>query len=128
MEKYKYISFEGIRVKVYWLRGEWCTIDKDLAEFFGVSKKYLLFTKSYNKTRFSELDVFEINKHEYERIKHSDNKLICGKKHKLYAFNLKGITTIATRLFKSDVATKLSIWVIRSVTNSGGFDILKTVK
>lgn len=60
-EKHKYISFEGKRVRIYWLRGEYCAIDKDLAEFFGVSKKYLLFTVSTNNERFSEFDVFPIN-------------------------------------------------------------------
>lgn len=123
MENNKYISFEGKRVKTYWIRGEYCVIDKDLAKFFEISKKYLLFTKSCNKDRSSKLDVFEINNHEYQRIKLADNKLIYDTKHKVYAFNLKGIITAASRLFKSNVATKLSIWVIRTITNNGMYDI-----
>jgi len=128
MEKYKYISFEGKRIRVYWLRGEYCVIDKDLAEFFSITKKYLLFTASINKKRFSEFDVFLINDIEYHKIKKHNNMLLSGVRRKIYAFNLKGIITIAQRTLKSEIAAKLSIWVIRTVVNNENFDIFELLR
>jgi hypothetical protein len=125
MEKCKYISFEGNRVRIYWLRGEYCALDKDLAEFFGVLKKYLLFTFSINKERFSEFDVFAINDIEYDRIIKAGDMALTGSGRKVYAFNLRGIVTVASRLLKSETASKLSVWVTRVVVNSDKFNIFE---
>lgn len=125
MEKCKYISFEGKRVKIYWLRGEYCAIDKDLVEFFSVSKKYLLFTVSTNKERFSEFDVFAINDIERNRILKSGDRSLNNPGRKIYAFNLKGIVTVASRLFKSETASRLSVWVTRVVVNSNKLNIFE---
>lgn len=125
MKKCKYISFEGKRARIYWLRGEYCAIDKDLAAFFGVSKKYLLFTVSTNKERFSEFDVFPINNTEHDRIIKSGDMTLNGLRQKVYAFNLKGIVTVASRLFKSKTASRLSVWVTRVVVNSNKVNVFE---
>lgn len=121
----KYISFEGKRLKTYWLRGEYCVIDRDLAEFFGIPKSRLLSVASRNKQRLSELDRYIINEIECARIKKHDNSLLFDSKHKIHAFNLKAIGTVAFQLRNNPVADRLSVFIIRDVVNSGKINVFE---
>ncbi|MCB4791830.1 MAG: hypothetical protein LHV68_08080 [Elusimicrobia bacterium] len=60
----KYFSFQGKKLKLYKVRGDYYAIDIDVAEFFGVDKKYLLFTASKHKAKYLKNDKIVLNKKE----------------------------------------------------------------
>ena len=69
--------------------------------------------------------MFTINDIEYDRIIKSGDMALSNSRRRVYAFNLKGIVTVVSRLLKSETASRLSVWAARVVVNSGKFNIFE---
>ncbi|MBN1621444.1 MAG: hypothetical protein JW871_02505 [Endomicrobiales bacterium] len=64
----KYISFNGRKLKVYPIRKDYYAIDNDVAEFFKVSKKYVLFRSSALKQKYPSSDKIALTKNAVKSI------------------------------------------------------------
>jgi hypothetical protein len=65
----KLLSQKLIEDKIFIVRNQKVMIDKDLAEFYGVTTKRLNEQVKRNKKRFSEAFMFQLNKEEFESLR-----------------------------------------------------------
>jgi hypothetical protein len=109
----KYFSFQGRKLKLYKLRDDFYALDRDIAAFFEVEKKYLLFAASKNITENKENDIIFLDKTERKNIL-KETKY--PRTAKIFAFNLSAIMTLSFGVNKGPVAHKISIAVVQETT------------
>lgn len=120
----EYISFEGKRLRVHRYKSQIFVIDKDLAEFFDVTLKYLVFITNVNKKYMAAGNCQKVSGKILDYIKQCDNTVIKS----YYVYNFDGIIEMAFKIRKSKIASKLSVWVVRTLSKECKFDIFEILK
>ena len=115
MSKSEVVKFEeGIREKIFSIRGFQVMLDSDLAELYGVETKRLNEAVKRNKERFPDSLCFKLKYSEYAEQRSqiaTFNKR--EPKYKPYAFTEQGVAMLAGVL-KSETAVKISIMIIEA--------------
>ena len=68
-ERNEIITVEGIRNRVYMIRGMQVMLDSDLAEIYGYEAKYLNRQVKNNINRFPEDFMFQLTREEVDLVK-----------------------------------------------------------
>ena len=108
-----YFSFQGKKLRLYKLRGDFYALDTDVAAFFGVEKKYLLFVASKHKEEHHKNSKILLTKDEREG---TIDQTKSSKPTKTVAFSVLGVMTLSSYV-KSEVAYKMSVEVVRQSTS-----------
>ena len=120
-ERNEIITVEGIRNRVYMIRGMQVMLDSDLAEIYGYDLKAMNQQVKRNINRFPEDFMFQIDKDEvpdslksqFATLNINENKRGMHIKKLPYAFTEQGIYMLATVL-KGELAEKQSIFIMRA--------------
>jgi hypothetical protein len=123
MEK-EYISFEGRRLRVHRYKSQIFAIDKDIAEFFGVKLEYLRFITNINKKYMTSGSCQKVTGGIFEYIKKCDDSI----KKSYYVYSFEGIIELAFKIRKGDIASRLSVWVIRTLTRECKLDMFEILR
>ncbi|SCY74694.1 ORF6N domain-containing protein [Butyrivibrio sp. INlla14] len=109
------ITIEGIKRKVYTIRGQQVMLDSDLAEIYGYEVKNLNRQVKNNAERFPEDFMFQISKGELEnlRCKNFTANLNSKSRSLPYVFTEQGIYMLATVL-RGELANQQSIFIMRA--------------
>lgn len=122
----EYISFEGRRLRVHRYKSQIFAIDRDVAVFFDVNLKYLVFMTNINKKYMTSGSCQKVTRGIFEYIKKCDNSV----EKSYYVYSFEGIIELAFKIRQSDIASRLSVWVIRTLTREcklDMFEILRTM-
>ena len=120
-ERNEIITVEGIRNRVYMIRGMQVMLDSDLAEIYGYDLKAMNQQVKRNINRFPEDFMFQIDKDEipyslksqFATLNINENKRGMHIKKLPYAFTEQGIYMLATVL-RGELATQQSIFIMRA--------------
>ena len=113
-ERADMITVDGIRNRVYFIRGQQVMLDHDLAEIYGYEVKTLNQQVKRNMMRFPEDFMFQLTKEEQDNLKSQIVTSSWGGKRKLpYAFTEQGIYMLATVL-RGELAEQQSIFIMRA--------------
>ena len=121
-ERNEIITVEGIRNRVYMIRGMQVMLDSDLAEIYGYEAKYLNRQVKNNINRFPEDFMFQLTKGEIPEdflksqiatLNENGNKRGLHVKKLPYAFTEQGIYMLATVL-RGELAEQQSIFIMRA--------------
>ena len=121
-ERNEIITVEGIRNRVYMIRGMQVMLDSDLAEIYGYEAKYLNRQVKNNINRFPEDFMFQLTKGEIPEdflksqiatLNENGNKRGLHIKKLPYAFTEQGIYMLATVL-RGELAEQQSIFIMRA--------------
>ena len=114
-ERNEIITVEGIRNRVYMIRGMQVMLDSDLAEIYGYEAKYLNRQVKNNINRFPEDFMFQLTDEERENLRCNFCTANISSKSRTnpYAFTEQGIYMLATVL-KGELATQQSIFIMRA--------------
>jgi len=105
--------FFGTEITMHWLRGEYCSLDGDVAALYEVERKKLITLLRLKK--YSEIDCFPLNVNEHNRVSGTAlNRL--GKNDTIYALNEAGIIRLSFDITKSRAAAKISVKVVRETS------------
>jgi hypothetical protein len=105
---------EGIRDKIYSVRGYQVMLDRDLAELYGVEVKVLNQAVKRNTERFPQKFCFLLNNKEMQNLKSQFVTSSWGGKRKnSTVFTEQGVAMLAGVL-KSEIAVKISIKIIEA--------------
>lgn len=118
MKKIQIVSVEQLSSKVYEFRGRKVMLDKDLAEFYGVSVKRLNEQVKRNNFRFEKGFYFQLNEAEMSEYSRSQNATLNSKrggniKYPPYVFTRDG-AVMASYVLNSEVAVQKSIYVVKA--------------
>jgi len=107
------ISVEGIKDKIYTIRGVKVMLDMDLAEIYGYSTKAFNQQVRHNIEKFDEDFMFQLTDAEFENLR---SKFLTsswgGSRYNPYVFTEQGVYMLMTVL-RGDLATKQSKSLIR---------------
>jgi len=107
------ITEEGIKEKIYFLRGLRVMLDKDLAELYGVKATRLREQVKRNSDRFPDKFMFQLSESEVELM--VSQNAIPSKQHLggylPYAFTEHGVLMLAN-VIKSSRAIQMSVRII----------------
>ena len=114
-ERNEIITVEGIRNRVYMIRGMQVMLDSDLAEIYGYEAKYLNRQVKNNINRFPEDFMFQLTDEERENLRCNFCTANISSKSRTnpYAFTEQGIYMLATVL-RGELAEKQSIFIMRA--------------
>jgi hypothetical protein len=125
-ERHEIVSIEQVGSKIYEFRGQKVMLDKDLADFYGVTVKRLNEQVKRNGYRFPEGFYFQLNNHEVFNLKSQNATSSWGGKRKLpYVYSRDG-AVMASYVLKSEYAVAKSIYVVRAFNAIS--DIIPAVK
>ena len=105
------MSFFGKTLRMYWLRWEYCALDRDIAVMFEVDKKALVAL--LKRKKYSDTNCFTLNINEYNRVMQATLKRL-KKTDTVYALNELGIIRLSFDIRKSKTAAEVSVKVIRA--------------
>ncbi|MFH1562951.1 MAG: hypothetical protein ABIF11_05990 [Nitrospirota bacterium] len=120
----EYISFEGRRLRVHRYKSQIFAIDRDVAGFFGVTLKYLKFITNINKKYMTSGSSQKVTRDIFEYIKKCDNSI----EKSYYVYSFEGIIELAFKINRSDIAARLSVWVIRTLTKECKLDMFELLR
>ena len=114
-ERNEIITVEGIRNRVYMIRGMQVMLDSDLAEIYGYDVKRLNEQVKRNINRFPEDFMFRLSDDEASilRSQNATANLSSKSRTNPYAFTEQGIYMLATVL-RGELATQQSIFIMRA--------------
>ena len=114
-ERNEIITVEGIRNRVYMIRGMQVMLDSDLAEIYGYDVKRLNEQVKRNINRFPEDFMFRLSDDEASilRSQNATANLSSKSRTNPYAFTEQGIYMLATVL-RGELAEKQSIFIMRA--------------
>ena len=108
-------ALEGIRSKIYEIRGKKVMLDRDLAELYHVETKQLKRQVKRNLSRFPEDFMFELSEDETKRLRcqngTSNNR--GGNRYQSFVFTEQGIAMLSTVL-SSELAIQVNINIMRA--------------
>ena len=115
MENTELITVEGIKKRVYTIRGQQVMLDSDLAEIYGYEVKNLNRQVKRNAERFPEDFMFQITEAERDNLRCQNVTANINTKSRSlpYAFTEQGIYMLATVL-RGDLANQQSIFIMRA--------------
>jgi hypothetical protein len=103
--KIKFISVNGKKLKLFYLREDYYALDTDLAEFFGVERKYMLRQASSDRSDYTDKERIYLNRDE---LKEPGS---CSRQRA--AFNPEGIMITAIKLNRGETSRKLAYEALR---------------
>jgi len=106
---------ERIEQAIFLIRGEKVMLDKDLAQFYGVSTRRLNEAVKRNRERFPADFMFQLSFHEFRNLKSqfATSSSWGGRRTPPYAFTEHGCLMVASVL-KSAITIEASIQVVRT--------------
>ncbi|RBQ32484.1 DNA-binding protein [Arcobacter sp. FW59] len=110
------ITENGIKNKIYNIRGLQVMLDRDLAELYGVETKVLNQAVKRNINRFPSDFMFQLTKNEFEDWKSqivTSNSDKMGLRKMPYVFTEQGVSMLSA-ILKSDIAIDISVKIIRA--------------
>ncbi|RBQ31092.1 DNA-binding protein [Arcobacter sp. FW59] len=119
------ITENGIKNKIYNIRGLQVMLDRDLAELYGVETKILNKAVNRNLNRFPERFRFQLTQEEFNVLRFqfgtsSLNNTHGGRRYLPFAFTEQGISMLSAVL-RSDIAVDVSIKIIDTFVNMRNF-------
>ena len=112
----KCFSNQGRRLKLYKLRGnDYFAIDNDVANFFGIEKKYLLKADTQNKAIYGKKDKIALTNKE---LKSTPEAKIANSKGKVFAFSMSGIPSFPFDIKKNEFTRKMSSDIVKETANN----------
>jgi hypothetical protein len=109
-------THDGIKTKIYTIRGLQVMLDRDLAELYGVETRVLNQAVKRNIERFPEEFMFQLTKEEAENWMSQiviSNKERMGIRKMPFVFTEQGVSMLSAVL-KSEIAVSISIKIIKS--------------
>jgi phage regulator Rha-like protein len=127
-------EIEGIKSKIYEIRGKQVMLDSDLALLYGVETKRINQAVNRNKEKFSNDIAFKVNGSELNlrsQFVTSSSNQYGGRRYNPYVFTEEGIYMLAT-ILKSKVAVNTTIQIIHAFTNmrhfiNDNYDLIKRI-
>jgi len=109
-------THDGIKTKIYTIRGLQVMLDRDLAELYEVETRVLNQAVKRNIERFPEEFMFQLTKEEAENWMSQiviSNKERMGIRKMPFVFTEQGVSMLSAVL-KSEIAVSISIKIIKS--------------
>jgi len=127
-------EIEGIKSKIYEIRGKQVMLDSDLALLYGVETKRINQAVNRNKEKFSNDIAFKANGSELNlrsQFVTSSSNQYGGRRYNPYVFTEEGIYMLAT-ILKTKVAVNTTIQIIHAFTNmrhfiNDNYDLIKRI-
>jgi len=119
MDEFNIVNYEGIKNKIYTIRGVQVMIDNDIAKLYGVETKRLNETVKRNKARFPIQFMFQMEKEEFENWKSqiaTSNYYKMGLRKLPFCFTEHGVAMLSAVL-SSKKAIDVSIQIMEAFIN-----------
>ncbi|HMI03360.1 MAG TPA: ORF6N domain-containing protein [Pedobacter sp.] len=111
----KVLDMEGIRTKIYNIRGTQVMMDRDLAELYNVEMKVLHQTVRRNLERFADDFMFQLTREELASLKSGMGGSSREGSDKLsFAFSEAGVGMLSVVLH-SDIAVRINLRIVEAV-------------
>ncbi|MBU6427119.1 ORF6N domain-containing protein [Patescibacteria group bacterium] len=115
-KKASVIPVESIVRRIYLIRGQKVMLDADLAEFYGVTTKYLNRAVFRNVGRFPQDFMFQLSREEYQslRCQFGTSKIgRGGRRYYPFVFTEHGVMMLSSVL-RSERAIQMNIFIVRA--------------